>query len=405
MASPTVLDPDQRARLQELFQHLGDERGSVAPIGPEQRAARRARLARLLADHGHGAYLVEPGATLRYLTGIEWYPSERLFAGLFTADGKLLWIVPGFEVERARTMLEAPGGPGGEIVPWQEHEHPYAPLAAALEAAGVETVAVEEDVRQRFVHGLARAFGEEKVLSDPRVLVALRGCKEEAEIAIMRRANELTQKAIAEVAARLEAGMTSTEIAAMVTVAQERMGFKNIWNLTLIGPAAAYPHGEDRVRTLERGDLLLIDTGGSFHGYQSDNTRTWVFDGTPSQRVERIWNTVRDAQKAAYEALAPGRECREVDRAARAVIAERGFGEGYEAFSHRVGHGIGTETHEAPYCDGGSRVILAPGMTFSNEPGIYLPGELGLRIEDIVLVTEDGHDHFGTWQKGPGSPE
>jgi Xaa-Pro aminopeptidase len=155
---------------------------------------------------------------------------------------------------------------------------------------------------------------------------------------------------------------------------------------------------------VQPGAVVLIDTGGALHGYQSDNTRTWVHAGEPTEEFARAWDAVQAAQQAAFAALRPGAPCRGVDEAARAVLTEAGYGPGYRCFTHRVGHGIGTEVHQSPYLDGGSEAVLEPGMTFSDEPGVYLPGQWGLRLEDIVMVTEEGGDHFGSWQQGPTSP-
>jgi Xaa-Pro dipeptidase len=172
----------------------------------------------------------------------------------------------------------------------------------------------------------------------------------------------------------------------------------------LIGAAAAQPHGKGREGRLARGDVLLMDVGASLHGYQSDITRTFVFDGVPTAEVERAWNAVRDAQRKAFDLTRPSTPCRSVDAGARTLLATLGFGEGYEKFTHRLGHGIGLETHEDPYFDGGSDVLLEPGMTLTDEPGIYLPGHFGVRIEDVLLVTTNGAEHFGQWQATPRWP-
>lgn len=396
------ISPEDRARLDELFSDITDRSGEVAPISADERAARRERLGALLRKRGLDAFVIEPGTTMTYLTGVGWESWERLFALVVTADGELFWICPNFESSRARIMAEEPGG---EIVTWEENEYPYAPLAAAFASRRVERVALEPWLRLRFADGIASAHGRERVEVGQDLLVELRGRKDEHEISILRHANEFTQEAICKVARTLEPGATTSEIAMRLTVAQERMGLTGIWNLSLIGPAGAFPHGEDRERTLEDGDVLLVDTGGKLHGYGSDNTRTWAQGGRPSERFSGIWHTVRDAQKAAFEAIRPGAACRTVDEAARAVIDASGYGSGYGVFTHRLGHGIGLDGHEDPYFDGGSSVPMEAGMTFSNEPGIYLPGEFGVRVEDIVAVTEDGADHFGSWQAGPESPD
>jgi len=184
-----------------------------------------------------------------------------------------------------------------------------------------------------------------------------------------------------------------------------KLGMSNPWCLPLVGPAAALPHGDASDEAIRAGSLILVDTGAALHGYQSDTSRTWVFGGKPTLEIERAWNAVRDAQQRAFEAIRPGVACGDIDRAARALLSERGYAAGYHDFTHRLGHGIGIEGHEDPYFDGGSQVVLRPGMTFSDEPGLYFPGKFGVRLEDIVQVTDSGADHFGTWQKAIGSPD
>jgi Xaa-Pro dipeptidase len=237
------------------------------------------------------------------------------------------------------------------------------------------------------------------------LVVELRGRKDNHELAIMRKVNELTQVGIAAAAREVRPGMTGRDISRLMRRAQSKLGLSGIWDLSLIGEAAAYPHGGYGDRQVEDGDVILVDTGGDLHGYKSDNTRSWVLGGKPSEEVRKVWNLVRDAQKAAFDAMRPGDPCGNVDRAAREVITRGGYGPGYEYFGHRLGHGIGMEGHEDPYFDGGSRVRMASGMTFSNEPGIYIYGSFGIRLEDIVVVTDTGADHFGDWQAGPESPE
>ena len=269
----------------------------------------------------------------------------------------------------------------------------------------MRTLALDPSTRL-LVRDEARAagFSDEALVGARGLLVALRAQKDAHELALLRRASELTQQALAAAAPRIEVGMRAGEVADLVAGAQSALGLERPWVLALIGPAAAYPHGEDGGPELAPGDFLLVDTGGSFHGYQSDITRTWAPDGKPAERALAIWHTVRAAQQSAFEAIRPGVTCAEVDRAARAVIDRAGLGPDYRAFTHRLGHGIGMEGHEDPYFDRGSQVRLEPGMTLSNEPGVYLYGELGVRLEDIVAVTEDGAEHFGAWQAGPLSP-
>jgi Xaa-Pro dipeptidase len=396
-----VRESDESARRDELLSDLRDRSGEWEPIRPAERAARRARLAHLLGEHGVDALVVEPGATLAYLTGVSWGLSERLFACVLLADGSLFWVTPGFEEPRARATIQAAGAPLGDVLAWQEHEYAWQPLAAELAVRRAQRVAVEPQARLFVFVRLGEALGTERVVGGAPLVRALRMVKDTHELALLCGANELTQQAIAAVAVRIEAGTSDHELGALCQRAQERLGLRSTWVLPLLGPNAALPHGRPEGRVLARGDVVLVDTGGALHGYQSDNTRTWVFDAPPASEVERAWHAVRDAQRAAYEALRPGVRCREIDAAARAVIERAGYGAGYQSFAHRLGHGIGLEGHEEPYLDGGNELALAAGMTFSDEPGIYLPERFGIRLEDIVAVTADGAAHFGDWQPSP----
>lgn len=386
---------------EDLFPELHDQRHTVHPISDGERRARRERLSGLLPRFGADALLCEGGATMEYLTGVSWGHSERLFGLVVTSDSEPFWICPAFEAGRAERRV---GAVGGAIVPWDEHEYAWAPLAAALRARGVERVAIEPRLRHFAAENLGAAHGRERLVSGQALLQELRGRKDAHELALLRRANELTQAAIVAAATELRPGMTGADVARLMRTAQQRLGLTGVWVLALVGPAAASPHGGYPDRPMAKGDVILVDTGGGLLGYQSDNTRTWCLGGQVPGQVERAWNVVRDAQARAFDAMRPGVPCREIDAAARRVIAEAGYGDGYAALTHRLGHGIGMEGHEEPYLDGGNGLPLAPGMTFSDEPGIYLEGRFGVRIEDIVAVTEDGAEHFGTWQAGPASP-
>ena len=390
--------------LDELFADLTDRSGEWQPIPRAAKLARVERLSGILRAHSIDALVIEPGPTLAYLSDVGWGRSERLFALVVPAVGPCFWVVPAFEVPRAERLIAAAGGPNGDIVAWDEHEYAWEPLASALRERHLERVAVEPGARAFVVQRLAWAYGPDRVAPGWEVVRDLRGVKEAHELDLMRGASELTQAALAAVAERLHAGMSDHDLGAWVERAQERLGLTGTWVLPLLGEGASFPHGEPEGRTLEKGSLVLVDTGGSLHGYQSDVTRTWVHDGAPNAEVERAWSTVREAQQRAFETLRPGAAARDVDRAARTVIERAGYGAGYAAFSHRLGHGIGLEGHEEPYLDGGNELALRPGMTFSDEPGIYLAGRFGVRLEDIVAVTADGADHFGDWQASVRAP-
>jgi Xaa-Pro dipeptidase len=401
---PGAALPDAHSGNESLFAHVVDQSKTVTPIGPEERAERRARLQRILRSAGGGALVLEGGATMTYLTGVSWWRSERLFALVVPAEGGHFWICPAFEEVRARSTIDAADGPGGDLVVWQEHDYPYAALTGALRARHIEKVFIEPQLRWMFADRLAERFGKDRLASGQAVVFALRAKKDAHEVALLRRANELTQYAIVETAKTLTPGVTAGEIGARVERVHEKLGMRGPWSVCLIGPAAAQPHGKAREVRLAKGDVLLMDVGAALHGYQSDITRTFVFEGAPSVEIERAWNAVRDAQRRAFELTRPNAPCRSVDAGARAVLASLGFGASYEKFTHRLGHGIGLETHEDPYFDGGSEVLLEPGMTLTDEPGVYLPGQFGIRLEDVLLVTPSGAEHFGQWQPTPRWP-
>jgi Xaa-Pro dipeptidase len=226
--------------------------------------------------------------------------------------------------------------------------------------------------------------------------------KDSHELALMRRACALTLHAYRAVFASLTEGLTVAEVSAWVAAAHRRLGVRG-GALVLFGPDAAFPHGTSKPKALARGDLVLIDGGCRVHGYESDITRTAVFGAAPTDRQRRVWDLVRKAQAAAFEATRPGVECQAVDAAARKVIEDGGFGPGYRYFTHRLGHGIGLDGHERPYMVRGDRTKLAAGTTFTDEPGIYVPGELGIRHEDTVVVTQQGCENLAP--KWSGTPE
>jgi Xaa-Pro dipeptidase len=397
--SSATLDPARSGAILAALDTSGD---LPAAPGAADHERRRARLGALLEEAGADALFVEPGATARYLAGLEWRPSERLFGAVVTRGGEVLVVAPSFE----RDVLERVLPPDATLVLWDEHEYGYAELATELAAREVGTLLVDPGVRTLLTDRLATAF-DGTLASGADVVRRLRAVKDAGELAIMDAAQGLTKRAIGHVAAHVEPGMTCAQVAALMHAAQQKLGLQSTWDLTLVGPDAADPHGHTNDTEIAAGDLLLCDTGGTLFGYHSDCTRTWVVGEPKASTIDdyrRAWDTVFAAQDAALAAFRAGQPCGGVDRAARAVIEKAGYGDGYAAFSHRLGHGIGTEIHEPPYCDGGSDVPLEVGMCFSNEPGIYLPGKFGLRIEDIVQVTADGARTFGPRQRGVEAP-
>jgi Xaa-Pro dipeptidase len=215
-----------------------------------------------------------------------------------------------------------------------------------------------------------------------------RGVKSAHEIEIMRFANQATLEAYRQAFKTLRTGMTQAELARNVSAEMAKLGYQG-GALVLFGESSAYPHGLPKPRTLEENQVVLVDGGLSVHGYQSDMTRTVVF-GTPSLEAQKVFDVVHDAQRKAVEFAGPGKKCGEVDAVARKVVTNAGYGPDYRTFTHRLGHGIGLEGHEWPYLVRGSQIVLEPGMTFSDEPGIYQYGKFGIRLEDIMAITEFG---------------
>jgi Xaa-Pro dipeptidase len=390
-APPPAAPPAQDAATR--FAALAGFCEGVATPDEREHARRCERGRALMHDAGFSALILEAGTSLYYFTGLRWRPSERPLLCVLPVRGEPVWIGPAFE---EGTLRQSEAMRDADLRVWQEHEDPYAVAVQALADRGLRTgrVAVDPELRWFVAQGLRQAGPGLELGSGAAIIDGCRMIKSAAELACLRRANEATKAALAAVASHVQAGMRQSDVAALVREAQTAAGLGGIWSLVLFGPDAAYPHGTESDRALAEGDLILVDTGGTLHGYCSDITRTWAF-GAPDDEQRRAWDIVSEAQRAAMSRIRPGVRCSEVDATARAVVAAAGHGDGYQGFTHRLGHGIGLNGHEHPYLVRGNELALAPGMTMSNEPGLYLPGRLGVRIEDIVAVTEDGVEVFG----------
>lgn len=332
------------------------------------------------------ALFLAPGTSLYYFTGINWWPSERMLALVLPAAKEPFLVCPAFEEGRLREQLRWPI----EIRTWQEDESPAERVAQGLAERGLRsgTIGVEETAMFTFfdhVRHAAPAF--EYVLAD-RVTAGCRARKSERELELMRLACAATCDVFRAVFASLKPGMSRDDIASLVERGFAKMKLRGE-ALVLIGPAAALPHGSREPHALREGDVVLIDGGCALEGYRSDVTRTGVL-GKPAEKVAAAFEIVRRAQDAALNAARAGRLSGSVDDAARGVITSAGYGPGYKYFVHRLGHGIGLDGHEHPYLVRGSRTVLEPGMTFSNEPGIYVPGEFGMRCEDDMVIATEG---------------
>jgi Xaa-Pro dipeptidase len=386
----TQADP---CHLPETIRALRPMTDGVSPISAVERAARVGRAQEHMAKEGLGAVLLEGGTSMAYFTGVRWGLSERTFAVVLPAKGEPIWICPGFEEARARESI----GGTAEVRAWQEDESPYRLIAQALRDRGVRTgkVGVEERVRFFIVDGTRRELPGVEFTSADAVTAGCRMIKSPAELALLQRANDITTAAFRAVVPTLAVGMSQGEVATSFTAAHERLGAGESWALVLFGESSAFPHGTTRPARLKEGDIVLMDVGGSFQGYQSDVTRTTVF-GKPTQRQRDIWDLEKRAQDAALAAAQPGATCASVDAAARAVIEKAGFGPGYKVpgLPHRTGHGIGMDGHEWTNFVKGNTARIQPGMCFSDEPTIAIYGEFGIRLEDCLYVAEQGPKFF-----------
>ncbi|HET6681464.1 MAG TPA: Xaa-Pro peptidase family protein [Gemmatimonadaceae bacterium] len=367
----------------------------VVPISTDERRGRLERARRLMTANSLDAIVLTGGTSLRYFTGLEWWLSERLLAVVVPAKGAAFLVTPRFEEERAMEQVrEGPLGEGTEVRAWEEDEDPYALVAAGLRDRSLASgrIGVEETVRFVYSDGIAASAPAARFASATPVTAGCRGVKDEHELALMRHASKVTLAAYEAAWKALEEGMSQDDFAGLVAKAHSQLGWSGSAGVQ-VGQYSALPHGSQTPQIVREGTILLIDGGCDVEGYKSDLSRTFVL-GTPSQRMKDVFEIEYQAQSAALAAARPGIPCEAVDAAARKVIVDAGFGPGYKFFSHRVGHGIGMDGHEWPYLVKGNQTLLEPGMTFSDEPGIYIPGEFGVRLEDDMVITEAGAELF-----------
>lgn len=368
---------------------------AAAPIAPGERQDRLARAQALMRDRGLGAMLVEAGSTLTYFTGVRWWRSERLTAAVIPADGPTLIVTPGFEEPSIREMLMVPA----EVRVWQEHEDPFAVVAGWLKERGLahRPVGLDETVRYFVVEGLKRTLPATDRASAKPVVDGCRMIKSAAELALLQRANDITQAAYRALDGRIEAGMTGADIFALMAAEMTRLGGERPSGGVQLDAGSALPHGSKAVLEVAEGSTILMDCGCGADGYRADISRTLVF-GAPSPRQRTVWDQVRRGQDVVMDAAQPGRPAGAVDQAVRGFYERLGYGPGYAlpGLSHRTGHGIGLDGHEPINLVQGETTPLAPGMCFSNEPGLYLPGAFGVRLEDCFHITAEGPRFFTT---------
>jgi Xaa-Pro dipeptidase len=376
---------------------------SAKPIAAEERRARIDKAQRLMAEQKIAALLIESGASLDYFTGIRWWRSERTTAAILPAAGEVIVVTPAFEEPSVRETLQVEG----EVRPWDEHENPFERIVQALKDhnAAAGRLAVESTTRFFIVDGIRKASNAYDVVSGDAVVRPCRMIKSPAELALMQLANQVTLAALAHVHDRIAAGMSQSDITAMMVRATIALGGRADGGLALLNEASAYPHGSVAPQRVREGSTILMDCGCSVHGYQSDISRSWVW-GEPSAKQRKVWQTVKRGQEIALETAKIGLPVGKIDEAVRGFYEKEGWGPGYHlpGLPHRTGHGIGMEGHEAAYLVRGDATPLAAGMCFSDEPGLYIPGEFGIRLEDCWHMTAAGPQLFTPFAKSLEQP-
>lgn len=375
---------------------LTDITTGARPIGPAERTRRLARAQALMAANGLGAVLIEPGSSMVYFTGVRWGRSERPTLAILPRDGEPLIVTPFFEEPSVRQTLAVPA----EVRVWQEDGNALAVVAGWLKDRGLDrqAIGIEETVRSFIPADLARYAPQARQVGANPIVRGCRMVKTPAEIALMQTATDVTIAAYRWLAPRVDTGMTGAEIGALMNAATRKLGGDPEFALALIGPAAALPHGSREVHRIAPGEILLMDCGCTVQGYQSDVSRTWVPRRRATADQRKVWDQVAHGQQVALAAARIGATAGSVDDAVRRYYTGLGYGPDYKlpGLSHRTGHGIGMDGHEPVNLVRGETTRLAPGMCFSNEPGLYLPGTFGVRLEDCFHMTAEGPRWFST---------
>ena len=380
---------------------LKSRKAEARPIPNAERLARVERARRLMRENRLDAVALAGGSSLLYFSGIRWGVSERLFVMILPAEGDPFFVSPAFEKSRAIEQIAGGPFPSARILTWEEDVSPYTTVAKAFSERRLATarIGIEEHMPFVFADGIGKALPGGTIVTATPVTAGCRMIKSSNELALMRLANSVTLEAFESAWKSLRDGMAAQEFAAFIAAAHRRLGFEGEADV-FVGEGAALPHGSRLPQVIRENSLVLIDGGCRVEGYHSDITRTFVL-GKPADKMKRVFDIVRKAQSAALAAARPGVRCEAVDAAARQVITAAGYGPGYQYFTHRIGHGIGLDEHEWPYLtaantlqEDGQSIALAPQMTFSDEPGIYIPGEFGIRLEDDMRILEGGAELF-----------
>jgi Xaa-Pro dipeptidase len=381
--------------LPEPIAKLKSRKAEAKPITAAERQERLERARQLMATSKLDAILLMGGTSLVYFTAIRWFMSERTFAMIVPVKGDPFYVCPAFEDDRAREQMSlGMGALKPDVRTWQEDDSPYQRIADGLKERGIASgkLGVEETVRYVFSEGVGKVAPALQIVSATPVTAGCRMIKSPHELQLMTLANQVTLAAYEAAYLSTKEGMTQREFGQMVSAGHERQGFAGGASIQ-VGEFSALPHGSAQPQVIREGTILLMDGGCRVEEYESDISRTVVL-GKPTDKMKQVFDIVHRAQSAALAAAKPGVQCQLVDAAARKVISDAGYGPDYKYFTHRVGHGIGMDGHEWPYLVRGNTLPLAPKMTFSDEPGVYIRGEFGVRLEDDMHITENGAELF-----------
>ena len=380
---------------QELSQ-LRSVRDQATPIAVEEYQQRLHKVRELMRESGIGLLYLDATTSLRYFTGMQCYMSERLHGALISTSGELIYVCPAFEEQKTRAQMRVEG----DFALWEEHEDPSSLVVnralACCEDADT-TLAIDPQTPYFTASRLQSADSRLRIVNGEEMIAACRRIKSPRELTLLSQAKAITLQVQQAAAKILQPGIDTREVQAFLDDAHIACGMdgRSTFKIVLFGEPTAYPHGVPYPQQLAENDMVLIDTGSTLHGYNSDITRSYVF-GEPDARQREIWELEHAAQAAAFDAAQVGAPCSAPDLAARKVIEAAGLGPGYQTpgLPHRTGHGVGMDVHEHPYIVKGNELKLAPGMCFSIEPMICSYGEFGVRLEDHAYITEDGPSWF-----------
>ncbi len=395
LVNAAAAEDTDEASLPPSLAKLKSRKSEATPISRDERLERQERARQLMSENALDAIVLMEGTSLRYFTGIRWWGGERTFALVLPAKGAAFYVCPAFEEGRAREQIaNAPEGERADLRVWQEDESPYQRIAQGLKDRGISSgrLGLDETMRFVFADGIAKAASQATISSATPVTAGCRMIKSAHEIALMRLAAQVTLAAYEAAYLAVKDGMTQPQLEDLVRKAHDRLGFTGGADVQ-VGEFSAFPHGSVTPQVVHEGTIVLMDGGCAVEGYQSDITRTYVL-GKASDKMNKVFEIVLRAQSAALAAARPGVECGAIDAAARKVVTDGGYGPDYKYFTHRLGHGMGMDGHEWPYLVRGNPTKLQANMTTSNEPGIYIRGEFGIRIEDDMHIMENGAELF-----------